>query len=141
MQKQLSSLDLHFLVMELKLLENSRIDKIYQPEKETIVFSFHKANEGKKFLKINVGQSIHLIDEKEDYGETLGFGMFLRKHLDGHFVSEISQIKPERIIKFDFKIKDEKKTLYIELFGKGNAILCNEHNVILNALEHHDFRE
>src|SRR3989338_3323748 len=141
MQKQLSSLDLHFLVMELKLLENSRIDKIYQPEKETIVFSFHKANEGKKFLKINSGQSSHLIGEKEDYGETLGFGMFLRKHLDGYFLDNISQIEPERILKFNFKVKEESKTLYIELFGKGNIILCNGHNIILNALEHHDFRE
>lgn len=141
MKRQLSSLDLHFLARELKALEGSRIDKIYQPEKEIIVFSFHKANEGKKFLKMNIGQSIHLMEAKEDYGETLGFGMFLRKHLDGYFLDEIRQIEPERIIRFDFRIKDEKKTLYAEMFGKGNIILCNEHNIILNALEHHDFRE
>ena len=141
MKKQLSSLDLHFLIKELKALEDSRIDKIYQPEKEIIVFSFYKTNAGKKLLKINVGKSVHFIEEKEDFSETLGFGMFLRKHLDGFFLAEISQIKPERIIKFDFNIKEEKKTLYVEMFGKGNAILCNEHDVILNAIEHHDFRE
>ena len=141
MKKQLSSVDAHFLAKELGRLKGSRIDKIYQPEKETIVFSFHKANEGKKFLKINSGQSAHLIWEKEDYGETLGFGMFLRKHLDGYFLDNISQIEPERILKFNFKAKEESKTLYVELFGKGNVILCNGHNVILNALEHHDFRE
>lgn len=141
MKRQLSSLDLHFLVMELEALKDSRIDKIYQPEKTVLMFSLHKANLGKKLLRICVGQSIFAAETKEDYGETLGFGMLLRKHLDGHFLSEISQLKPERIIKLGFNIKDENKYLYIEFFGKGNAILCDSHNVIINALEHHEFRE
>ncbi len=141
MKKQLSSLDLYFLVKELKILEDSRIDKIYQPEQNLIVLGLYKANAGKRILVINIGQSIFIADEKEDFGETLGFGMFLRKHLDGCFLTDIGQIKPERILKFVFKSKEGSKFLYIEFFGKGNAILCNEHDVILNALEHHDFRE
>lgn len=67
--------------------------------------------------------------------------MLLRKHIDGYFLHEIVQIEPERILKLSFKVKDSKKSLYIELFGKGNAILCDEHDVIVNALEHHEFRE
>jgi len=141
MKKQLSSIDLHFLLKELKALEGSRIGKIYQPEKESIIFSLHKANMGKKLLKIVVGRSISIIESKEDYGETLGFGMLLRKHLDGGFLEHIEQLKPERIIKLEFKIKDTAKFLFIEFFGKGNTILCDAHNVIINALEHHDFRE
>ena len=141
MKKQLSSLDLHFLLKELEVLKDSRIDKIYQPEKDVIIFSLYKTNVGKKILKINIGQSIFIAEEKETEGETLGFGMLLRKHLDGYFLYDIAQIKPERILKFSFKIKEEKKYLYIEFFGKGNAILCNEHDVIINALEHHEFRE
>ena len=106
MKRQLSSLDLHFLLKELEVLKDSRIDKIYQPEKNVLVFSLYKTNVGKKILKINVGQSIYLVEEKEDYNETLGFGMFLRKHLDGYFLYDIEQIKPERILKLSFKIKD-----------------------------------
>jgi predicted ribosome quality control (RQC) complex YloA/Tae2 family protein len=87
-----------------------------------------------------VGKSVFIANEKET-GETLGFGMFLRKHLDGFFLNGISQTEPERIIKFHFSTKTDKKTFYIEMFGKGNAILCDDHNVILNALVHHDFRE
>lgn len=141
MKKQLSSLDLHFLVKELEQLKDSRIDKIYHPEQNMLVFSFYKTNAGKKILIINIGQSIFIAEGKENYEEVLGFGQFLRKHLDGYFLVDIEQIKPERILKFTFKVKDDKKFLYIELFGKGNAVLCNEHDVILNALEHHDFRE
>ena len=140
MKKQLSSIDLHFILKELEILKDSRVDKIYQPEKSFLVFSFYKTNAGKKLLKINLGQSIYF-DEKEAYDEILGFGMFLRKHLDGYFLYDISQIEPERILKFSFKVKDDKKYLYVEFFGKGNAILCDENNVILNSLEHHEFKD
>lgn len=141
MKKQLSSLDLHFLLEELLALKDSRIDKIYQPDRDTIIFSLYKTNAGRRILKINVGKSLFLAEEKEKYGEILGFGMLLRKHLDGCFLYDIAQIEPERIIRLSFKAKDNKKHLYLEFFGKGNAILCNEHNVIINALEHHEFRE
>jgi len=141
MKKQLSSMDLHFLVKELQVLKDSRIDKIYHPEKNIIVFSLYKTNAGKKLLKITIGQSLLIAEEKEAYGEILGFGMLLRKHLDGYFLYYIGQIEPERILKFSFKAKDDKKHLYMEFFGKGNAILCDEHSVIINALEHHEFRE
>ncbi len=141
MKRQLSSIDLHYLVKELREIEGSRIDKIYHPEKNVLVFSFYKTNAGKKLLKVNVGQSIFLADEKENYDELLGFGMLLRKHLDGYFLEGIEQIKPERILRLSFKVKEDRKHLYLEFFGKGNAILCDSHDVIINALEHHEFRE
>src|SRR3989338_3120166 len=141
MKKQLSSLDLYFLLKELEILKDSRIGKIYQPEKNVLVFSLYKTNVGKKLLKIVVGQALYLAEEKEEYGEILGFGMLLRKHLDGYFLYDIEQLKPERIIKFSFKVKDSKKNLYIEFFGKGNAILCDENDIIINSLEHHEFKD
>ena len=141
MKKQLSSLDLHFLLKEFEMLENSRISKIYNQEKNTILLSLYKTNVGKKLLKINIGQFLAIVEEKETEGESLGFGMLLRKHLDGFFLVSIEQLLPERIIKMTFKVKDETKYLYLGFFGKGNAILCNEHNVIINALEHYEFRE
>ena len=122
------------MLKELEVLTNSRIDKIYQPEKETIIFSLHKTNLGKKLLRIDIGKAIYILEEKEAYEEILGFGQFLRKHLDGYSLTDIEQIKPERILKLTFKVKEGQKYLYIEFFGKGNAILCNEHSVILNAL-------
>ncbi len=141
MKKQLSSIELHYLVDELQALKDARIDKIYQPEKEIFVFSLYKANVGKKILKIEIGKSIFIADEKEEYPEILGFGQLLRKHIDGYFLESMEQINPERIVKITFKAKEETKYLYLEFFGKGNAILCDKHNVIINALEQHDFRE
>lgn len=139
--KQISSLELHFLLKELDVLKDSRIDKIYQPEKNVIVFSLYKANLGKKMLKIVVGKALFIFEEKENYAETLGFGMLLRKHLDGYFLQGIEQIKPERILRLSFKTKSDMKCLYLEFFGKGNTILCDEKNMIINSLEHHEFKE
>src|SRR3989344_1861332 len=141
MKKQLSSIDLHYLVKELETLKDSRIGKIYHPEKELLVFGLYKANAGKKLLGIHIGKFISMAEEKEAYEEILGFGQFLRKHLDGYFLANIGQLKPERILKLTFRAKEDKKHLYIEFIGRGNAILCNEHDVIMNALEQHDFRE
>ena len=141
MKKQPSSIDLHYLVKELEILKNSRIDKIYQPEKDLIILSLYKTNVGKKLLRIDIGKAIFVVQEKEEYSKILGFGELLRKHLDGYFLYDIEQLKPERILKLAFKAKEGQKHLYIEFFGKGNAILCDEHNVIINALEHHEFRE
>src|SRR3989338_797990 len=141
MKKQISSIDLNYLAKELQVLKDSRIDKIYQPEKELLVFSLYKTNVGKKLLRIEIGKALFIAEEKEQYGEILGFGQLLRKHLDGYFLADIEQLKPERIIKITFKTKEETKCIYIEFFGKGNAIVCDEHNVIINALEHHEFRE
>src|SRR3989338_10741546 len=123
MKKQISSMEMHFLVNELNTLKDSRIDKIYHPEINLIVFSLYKTNIGKKLLCIGIGKSF-LLGEKEDYGEILGFGQLLRKHLDGLFLVDIAQLKPERILKLSFESKESKKSLCIEFFGKGNAILC-----------------
>lgn len=141
MKKQLSSIDFSYLVKELQVLGGSRIDKIYHPEKDLIIFNLYKKDVGKRILRIDIGKFIFIANEKEDYSEILGFGQFLRKHLDGYFLTEIVQIKPERILRLTFKIKEEQKFLYLEFFGKGNVILCNEHGVIINSLEHHEFRE
>jgi len=140
MKRQFSSLDMHYLLEELQVLAGSKVDKIYQPEKNTFIFGFYKTNVGKKLLQIEIGKCIFLANEKED-SDTLGFGMFLRKHLEGLFLESVEQLKPERIIKIIFKVKDEEKILYIEMFSKGNLILCDKNNVILNCLEHLEFRD
>ncbi|MEK6943314.1 MAG: NFACT family protein [Nanoarchaeota archaeon] len=141
MKKQLSSVDLHFIAEELKALEGSRVDKIYHPEKDLLIFSLRKPNEGKKLVNITIGTSMYIVQDKETAEAILGFGQLLRKHIDGWFLYEISQIEPERIVKLSFSMKGEKKHLYIEFFGGGNAILCDDKNTIINAIEHHEFKD
>lgn len=138
---QLSSLDLHFLLKELKELEKSKVDKVYNKGKEEIYVQFYKSNVGKKILRIIVGKSIFLAKAKNIDETPSGFCTFLRKHLEGKFLDSIVQLEPERILKLVFKSKDEVKYLYLEFFGKGNVILCNNDDVIINCAIKHKFRD
>lgn len=139
--KTLSSLEVHHISRELKELEGSKVDKIYQREKSEVLFQLHKPGKGKRLLKVLVGGAIFLTSSKEEAGNPGGFSMLLRKHLSGKTLQSLRQLKPERIVQLVFSSKEEKCYLYIEFFGKGNIILCSENNLIMDALFHHEFKD
>jgi predicted ribosome quality control (RQC) complex YloA/Tae2 family protein len=139
--KSLSSIELHHMIGELKALEGSRVDNIYQKGKEEFIFQLFKSNEGKKLLRAIVGKSIFLTLLKEDMESDSGFCMLLRKHLEGSFLEKIEQIEPERIARMAFRAKEKTFHLYIELFGKGNVILCDEGAIIIDSLHHLEFKD
>ncbi|MAH32908.1 hypothetical protein CL615_00800 [archaeon] len=141
MVKQLSSVDMHFLVKELKELEGSRVDKIYNKGKEEVYIQVHKSGAGKKIIRIIVGKDIFLSSSKDTDESPSGFCMMLRKHLENMFIDSISQIEPERILRFVFKTKADEKSLYLEFFGKGNFILCSREDIIIDALIRQKFRD
>ena len=135
MKSQISSVDLHYLIKEMQFLIDGKIDKIYHPKKEELLIQFHVTNKGKKLLRIISGKFIFLSEHKEKYDAPSGFCMFLRKHLDNARLREISQISSERIAKLIFEKKETKLNIYIELFGKGNIIVTDKNNIIINALQ------
>jgi len=139
--KQISSLELHFILKELKELINSRVDKIYNNSKEEIYIQYHKSNVGKKISRIIVGKAIFFTDTKTTDKSPIWFQTFLRKHLEGAFLDSILQLEPERILKLVFRSRDEIKNLYLEFIGKGNVILCNNDDVIIDCLIHHKFKD
>lgn len=141
MPKQLSSLDMHFILNELKELEGSRADRIYSSGKEEIYIQLHKSNVGKKIIRVLIGKSIFAAEAKSIDENPSGFCMLLRKHLEGKFFDSIGQLEPERILKLTFKSKEESRILYIEFFGKGNLIMCNQDGIILDSLIHHRFKD
>jgi len=101
--KQISALELHFLVKEFKYLESSRVDKIYNTGKDEVYIQFYKSNVGKKLLRIINGKAIFLTETKIVDETPSGFRTFLKKHLEGKFLETVIQLEPERILKFVFK--------------------------------------
>ncbi len=141
MKTQLASLEIHFLLKELKDLEESKVDKIYNNGKEEIYIQFFKSNVGKKLLRIILGKAIFLTEIKSVDDIPSEFCKLLRKHLEGKFLDSIEQIEPERILKFVFKAKDDVRKIYIEFFSKGNLILCNNEDIIIESLLHYKFKD
>jgi predicted ribosome quality control (RQC) complex YloA/Tae2 family protein len=134
MKSQISSIDLHYLISEMQFLVDARIDKIYHPSKEELILQLHVTSKGKQLLRIISGKFMFLTEHKEDYEQPSGFCMFLRKHLGSARLRGIEQVGSERIAMLRFSTKDAEYRMYIELFGKGNIVIADSSDVIINAL-------
>jgi len=140
MKTALSGLELHYLVQELKLLENSRVDKIYHPDKKEILIQFHVSGKGKHILRILAGEFIYFTKTKDAAEEPSGFCMYLRKYIGSAFLKEVKQLGAERILEFIFETKGKEYSLVVEMFSQGNILLL-ENNIILSAVEYHKFKD
>jgi predicted ribosome quality control (RQC) complex YloA/Tae2 family protein len=136
MKTNLASIEIHYLVNELQFLIGSRVDNIYHPKKDEIILQLHTSGKGKQILRIISGKLFYLASVKEPASEPSGFCMFLRKHMGNSRLKGIKQIGSERIVEFDFG----DKKLMVELFGKGNILLC-ENGIILSALVYHKWKD
>lgn len=58
-------------------------------------------------------------------GDATGFPMFLRKHISGRIVREVSQHKVDRVVRLHFN----GAQLIFELFGRGNVVYQQEGEV------------
>lgn len=140
MKTQLSSLEIHYLVKELQILIDSKIDKIYHSSKTELILNFHSAKSGKQSLYINTPQTIYLTTYSPESKNPSEFCMFLRKHLNNTRLRKIQQLESERIIELTLESKETKYELIIEMFAKGNIIL-NKNSIILSAINYQKFKD
>lgn len=134
MKKELSSIEIRFLVKELQYLSCTKVDQIYQPGAKEILIQIHITNKGRALLRILLPNFMWISAMKQEMPDKMSnFCSFLRKHLENSRIMKIEQYESERIVKIEFE-KQEKYELYIELFSKGNIILC-KNNIILMPLE------
>lgn len=118
-----------------KLLVGSRVDKVYQPEKQTIILKF-RIRSGSPYLLLSSradAARVHLVDTKpESPKQPPVFCMVLRKHLEGARLTAITQQGLERILTFSFESineagSPERLSLHCEVMGKhSNIVLVNQ---------------
>jgi len=132
MKKELSAIDVHFLVKELKKLEHGLVDKIYQ-KGEDIYIRVYAQNVGKVHLIITK-RLLFLSEKKQDVTTLPHFSALLRKYLSRARIAAIDQLPGQRIIRLTCE-KENKFYLYVELFNKGNTIFCDENDIIIGVLE------
>lgn len=143
MIKELSSMDLYYLLKELKQLENSKVDRIYHTTEnyEELLIVMHVTGKGKHIIRVILPSMIFMDYSKEEQGTPTGLCMMLRKNLEGSILTSIEQVNFERVIMFTFQRKEEKKYLIIELFSKGNIIFCDDKLNILNTLREEHWKD
>lgn len=140
MNKTLSSVDLFALEQEFQILVNGKLQQIYHPSKTEFCLHFHVPGKGKQYLRIIAGKMINFCSDKRSSLKPSGLAMLLRKHISGAMVEKVWQKESERIIIFDLILKEKKFHLVVELFSKGNVLLCSDNWKIL-ALQSWQLRQ
>jgi len=108
-----------------------KIEKIYQPDKDELVFHIHTpAANLKLYLSCNPSHpGVYLIPGSPVNPQEPGsFCMLLRKHLLGSRISSVHQMDSERIIEILLETRDEmnfraNKKLIVEIMGKHSNII------------------
>lgn len=108
-----------------------KIEKVYQPESDELVFHIHTKKGNKKlYASTNSTHScLHFIEENPvNPPAPLAFCMLLRKHLQGGRIVDISQKDAERIIEISLETLNElgftvSKKLIFEIMGKHSNII------------------
>jgi len=128
-------------------ISGGRIYKIYQPEKDSLVFYIRTGkNNVKLFISSNANSArIHLTEM--DFENPISppmFCMLLRKHLSGGKIVNVQSHDYERIITINIEAADELgdksiKKLVTEIMGRhSNIILLNPAGKIIDAIKHVD---
>ncbi|GAK10855.1 LOW QUALITY PROTEIN: fibronectin/fibrinogen-binding protein [Geomicrobium sp. JCM 19039] len=126
-------------------LLNGRITKIKQPtntevyvtirnhrQNHTVLFSIHPS-----FARVHFSEA-----PEASHKEPPMFCRILRKHLEGGFIRDISQVGMERIAQLTIEGTDEigdreEKRLHIEIMGKhSNLLLIDDEDQLIDAIKH-----
>lgn len=133
------------IVTELQELVGSKIDKVHEPDRNTIVLGLY--SQGKNYA-LNICIDVHncrlnlTTHNKLNPLVAPNFCMLLRKYLIGGKISGISMQGLERIVNIEIETINEfneieNKTLILELMGKhSNIILKNQNDIIIDAMRH-----
>lgn len=133
------------IATEISQLTGARIDKVFEPNKNTIILGIYQ-NGINYALNICIDAQYCRINltthQKPNPQVAPNFCMLLRKNLIGLKLKNIITFDLERLIILEFEGFDElddiiSKKLVIELMGKhSNIILLDDTNIIIDSLRH-----
>ena len=133
------------IIKELDPLIGGKIDKIHEPDRNTIVLGIYSQGKNHSLNICIDARNCRINLTAHSRTNPLiapNFCMLLRKHLIGGRISNISMLGLERLINIEIETINEFneieiKTLIIELMGRhSNIILTNSQNTIIDAIRH-----
>lgn len=129
-------------------LEGGKIDKVQQPERDTVLLFIRSNYENHKLL-ISAGSGrarIHLTNiSYPNPSEPPMFCMLLRKHLLGARIVSLTQLEFERVLKIGLNSRDElgydsDKTLVCEFIGRSsNLVVLDSEGRIIDCMRRMDY--
>ncbi len=140
----LDGMFMHKLACELNAeLENTRVEKIYQPSADELIFIMRSFSGSKKLYFNSRADSarVHLIHEKpENPQKPPTLCMLLRKKYAGAKFEGITQSGLERILNFNFSGTDEmgdkiNLRIYAEIMGRYSNVVFVQNGRIIDSLK------
>ena len=133
------------ITSELQNLSGARIDKIFQPDKNTILLGMYLngLNYALNICIDSQNYSINLTTHSKPNPKIApNFCMLLRKYLLGTHIKNFITDKLERVVIIEFEGFDEIDDIFslkliVELMGKhSNILLVDEQNIIIDCVRH-----
>jgi len=138
------------VVDELQSLIDYKIDKIYQPDKNTVVLGTYGDFTNVAILACISSNNyrIHITTNSIKNPQVApNFCMLLRKHILGYKIKKIYTKALERVVFLELENNDnsnkiENKTIVIELMSKhSNIILLDKNGIIIDSIRHTSIEE
>ncbi len=124
------------VIAELKELEKSFIQQIYQPLPELLLLQLYLGQRHQLLISLSGSARVHLTWQKyENPSAPSAFCMLLRKHLKGGMIQGIAQQGLERLADFMVVRGGEEYTLRAELMGNFSNVILLKGTEILGALK------
>lgn len=130
---------------ELENLSGARIDKIYEPDSNTIILGLY-LNQNNYALNICINSQYYSLNltthQKQNPKIAPSFCMLLRKYILGMHIKNFITNDLERVVTIELEGFDEvddiiNYKLIIELMGKhGNILLVDSSNNIIDCIRH-----
>ena len=130
---ELSGIELHYLVNKIssKITSSYYVSNISSITKNSILLKLHHPTESDINLIVST-KGIWITSKKYQQMEENQLLSILSREIERAKINSVSQPGSERIFFLHFINKDNKeRKLVIEIFGKGNIILCDESMKIL----------
>lgn len=137
---------LSFVTREMSaLLTGGRVDKVSQPEKDTLLLLVRSQGDNHRLLLCANANHARMQTTKETYenpADAPMFCMLARKHLVGARILSIRQLGGDRVVLLTLEGIGElgdrvEKRIYLEIMGRySNLTLTDENDTILDAIRH-----
>lgn len=122
---------------ELRRWTGAKVQRIFQPEPETLVLEWHAGATAWMLVSAHpVYCRAHLTTRRPANPTPTGFGALLRSRLEGAFLIGVEQPFGDRVLCLEFQAGDHRFVLVCELLGKhANLVLIDGGSRILGALK------
>ena len=137
MDFQLSNLALSHLVEELQFLENSFVNNVQTLENNWLKMKVHTKQFGDKNLILTPNSLFISNYSLPAKGSPGGFSALLKKYLFNQRIISLKLHGVDRIVVMEYP----EVFVILELFAKGNIILCNKEMTIIKSMRKEEWKD